>query len=411
MADLSELAEMIAEDPELVPEIVAIDARLAMKISRTVLATLLERANAVIPSKEVVPGTAYARLDASLGDAGTINSVTVTASDGVQTLTVVTDDVAVSVQGTALVPAKRLIDVLKLAPTNMVSIVIVGSAALVRSGRAQWTIQLPTLPPTDIEIPVTERVEVPRAAFAASLAVVGRALPSFNARPALHQVHAENGRLTAADGSRVHRVAVDMPKDLMFTIPARGLDQVLRMLHGSKSEHFEVGVHAEGVVFAVDADVLSMRRLAVAFPKVDDLLFKPAIENDAKCTVEPKALLDVIKRVRLASDAEFAAIVLTVVPEKKVNGEPRWSLQVSAKDRLGNASSERIECQWSGPVAGQSVTVNHRFLTDLLAKTDPELTTLRLGADTKTVKKPLYCEDSTTGFVGVVQQMRSDWAL
>lgn len=410
MADLSELAEMIAEDPELVPEIVAVDARLALKISRTVLTPLLERANAVIPTKEVVPGTAYARIDASLGDESTVNSVTVSASDGVQTLTVVSDEVTVSVPGTALLPAKRVIDVLKLAPTNVITLVIVGSAAVVRSGRAQWTIQLPSPPPTDIEMPETARVEVPRVPFLSTLTAVGRALPTFNARPALHQVQVEKGRVTAADGSRVHRATVQgLPADLTFTIPARGLDQVLRMLRASKSETFEVGVHDDGVVFAVDADVLSMRRLVVPFPKVDDLLFKPAIENDAKCTVEPKALIEVIKRVRLASDAEYASIIVAIVPEKKVNGEARWSLHVRAKDRLGNASSEKIDCQWAGPVAGQSACVNHKFLTDLLSSLDSEFVTLRLGVDTKTSKKPIYCEDASTGFIGVVQQMRSDW--
>lgn len=409
MADLSELAEMIAADPELVPEIVAVDARLAIKIGQARIGAMLDRANSVIPTKEVVPGTAYARLDASLGDDNTLPSVTVTASDGVQTIRIVTDKVTVSVPGTVLLPARRIIDVLKMAPEDTVSMVAVGSAMIIRSGRAQWTIQLPTGAPTDIKIPETTRIEVPREAFVNSMTAVARALPTFSARPALHQVHIAKGMATAADGSRVHRETVNMPADLTLTIPARGLDSVLRMLRLSRAETFEVGVHEDGVVFIVDSDVLAVRRLAVPFPPVDDLLLKPAIENDAKCTVQSRELLEVVKRVRLAADAEFAAIVLAVVPEKKVAGEQVFSLEVRAKDRLGNASSERIGAQWSGSVSAQSVSVNHRYLTDLLVSIDSEFVTLRLGADSKTAKKPIYVEDASTGFAGVVQQMRSDW--
>ncbi len=410
MSSLNDLAEMIADDPELVPEIVAVDARVAMKISTARLGSMLDRANAVIPAKEVVPGTAYARLDAVLGDDNTANSVTITASDGVQTLQIVTDMVSVSVPGVALLPAKRIIDVLRLAPEDIISMVIVGTAAVIRSGRAQWTIQLPTTSPSDTVIPDASRVTVPREAFLNTLIAVGRALPTFNARPALHQVNVANGLVTAADGSRVHREALPVEfAGLTFAIPARGLDQVLRMLRTSRSADFEIGVHDTGVVFGIDADVLSVQRLAVPFPDVEKLLLTPAIENTSKLTVEPKALIDVVKRVRLAADAEYASIILTVVPEKKVNGEAVYSLAVSAKDRLGNSSAERIGVQWTGPVSGHTVCVNHKFLTELLVSIDSEFVTLRLGADSKTVKKPVYVEDKALGFVGMLVQMRSDW--
>lgn len=409
MADLSELAEMVADDPELVPEIVAVDARIAMKVSRVVLGSILDRANAVIPAKEIVPGTAYARLDAHLGDENSLGFIQVTASDGVQTIAIKTDQVTVSVGGTALLPAKRLIEVLRLAPVEEISFVIVGNAVVLRAGRAQWTIQLPTATPTDIVMPTPTLTTVPREAFLNQMIAVARALPTFAARPALHQVQVEKGHATAADGSRVHRGDVLVPADLIFAIPARGLDQVIRMLKASKADTFEVGVHDQGVVFVVEEDVLNLQRMSVPFPKVDELLFRPAIENEARLTVEPKALIEVVRRVRLAADAEHAAIVLAVVPEQKVNGQSTWSLQVRAKDRLGNSASEKIGVQWTGPVAGQNVTVNHRFLTDLLGSIDPGSATLRLGTDTKTTKKPVYVEDSESGFTAVVQQMRSDW--
>jgi len=206
MPDLSELVEMEHEDSEFVPEILPVDARLSIKASVSKLLALFSRAAAVLPQREVIPGTAHALLEAVQTTNTQAAHLRITASDGDQTVSVVVDDISVLMAGAVLVPAKRISDILKLAPSATAKIEVIGTAAIIRSGRAQWTVQIPVGDSlsTLLDVSGIELQTVAIGPFVNALSIARKAA-STSARLALSQVQVRNQTVTGCDGGRLHR--------------------------------------------------------------------------------------------------------------------------------------------------------------------------------------------------------------
>lgn len=411
MSDLLNLAEMEHIDPEYIPEILPVDARLSMRGPVATFIELFDRAVSVSPAKEVIPGTGFALLETFVSTDSEVAHARITATDGEQTVSVVADGINVLMAGSVLIPGRRMLDILKLAPSTMVRIEVLGNTATIRSERAQWTVQTPvgdSLPP----LPTGEGIDmhsVPRKSLLTALVVARRAVAATSARPALMQASIELGHITACDGGRVHRQTIDnFPQGLSLSIPLKVMDELVKSLKASESEFVQVGSNNFHLVFKIDSDSIIAQRLLIRFPDVENLLLGPAMSNQHSLTIDPKELAEVIKRVRVNSDPDFAAIYLALIPGKKDSGGlATHTLAVRARDRVGNTSQEVLECQWVGPNKARELCVNHRNLSDFLASYSGELAIFKIGDDTKSVRSPLFLEDKTLGFTGVVQQMRA----
>lgn len=413
MTDISMLAEMEHEDPEFVPEILPVDARLSIKASVSVLQTLFARAAAVAPTKEIVLGTTHSLLEAVQTSAHEAAHLRITASDGSQTVSVVMDAVTVLMSGKVLVPAKRIHDILKLAPSETAKIEVIGTAAVIRSGRAQWTVQTPVGDSlsTLLDVSGIPMQTVAVGPFVNALSVARSAASAQSAWLGLNQLQIRNGTVTGCDGGRLHRAALrGLDTSTEVTIPIYAVDELLKALGATSSSHFEMGYDDQHLVFQIDQDSIVAQRLLAEFPPIENLLLGPAFSNTNSLTVNRTELIEVIRRVRINADPDTSAVHLLLVPGKKDSeGQISWSLAVRAKDRSGNASQEVIECQWVGPGKPRALIVNHHYLSDFLSAYEADEVVIKVGENSKTQPSPLYVEDQILGFSGIVQQMHAAW--
>lgn len=404
MTSLNDLVEMESDDPEIIAEILPADARLSFTAQGTHLQRIFARAASVSPQKEVIPGTAHALLEVVQGTMSQAAHLRITASDGDQTVSVALAGVNVHMEGAALVPAKRVYDILKLIPVSHVKLEVVGQSLTIRSGRALWTVQVPVGESLNQRLDVSgiEMHPVSSTELADALSIARTAAASSNARVSLMQVQIRDGRITGCDGGRLHRARVDgLTYDIAVTIPIKSVDEIVRALRAAGDEIVALGYDDSRVVLEVGEDVIVAQRLLLPFPDIEALILGPVFDNTRQLTVPRNDLLDAIKRVRVNSDPDSAAISLNIMPGKNGDGLS-WVLVIQARDRAGNASKEAMVCEWTG-ISGATVSFNHHYLTDMLGIVNDQEVTLKLGADSKTIKAPILIESEE--FVGVIQQM------
>lgn len=417
MTDYLELAEMEHDDPEYIPEILPVDARISLRGGRSKFIELFERAAAVtpIPSKEIIAGTGYALLEAFVGAPGELSYARITASNGSMTISVLVDGLTVAMAGRVLLPGKRILDILKLAPTETIRFEVLGNAATIRSGRAQWTVATPlgdSLPTAAALDDITLK-PVDREGFLNALEVTRRSVATTAARVALMQAQVFKGSIWSCNGALVQKQAVPfLSNDWDVTIPARVIEELIKALKSYDQDYFEMGYDEHHLVFQFGADTLIAQRLLIRFPEVQKLFLAPSMGNSNSLSVKTENLVDAIRRVRVNADPDYAALYLVTVPGKAdAAGDLSWSLAVRARDSTGNASQELMDCQWVGSTKGRELCFNHKHLSDLLDSVDDEHVIIKVGEDTKTVRTPVFVEDIDQGFSAVLQQMRTGIAF
>jgi len=411
MTDLSELVEMETNDLEMIPEIVPLDARLSVKGSVEKMVELFERAANITPVKEILSGTSHALLETFEESSKGSAYARVYSTDGEISLATVVDHFIVSKEGKALVPPRKILSILKLAPASTIAIIVVGNTITLRSGRAVWTVatiagdELASVP----DLREISLQSVPRLPLLSALIVTKKAVSTNTARPALVQAKIHNGEITSCDGSRIHRQRVDgLPKTISTTILSTTMDELIKGLSKSDAETVGIGVSNNFLTFSYGSDYLISSRMQTAFPSVEALILAPAMDNEDTLVVDRDELAAVVKRVRVNADPEHTAVFLKVVPGKKLDsGETSWSLAVRAFDSHGNSSQEVMEAQWSGEGKAREICLNHRHLNDLLVSCPEATVPLKLGTDTKTKRSPVFVEfPELNGFTAVLQQIR-----
>lgn len=407
--DLLELSESQNADPEYVPTILPVDARLAVRGPVATFLDLFSRVASVIPTKEVISGTSHALLEVIAAAPNSLPYVRVSATDGSVAVSMVSDGIEPMMVGAALVPGKKIFEILKLAPTDTIRIEVLGTTVTLRSGRAQWEVQTvpgEALPPV-ADVSGVSTHTIPVEGFLEALTVARKAASTSPARASLQQVCVRSGSLTGMDGGRLHRMTVDgLPTEVDLTLPLRVVDEVTRLLKATSSPVLEFGGNSSHLVFRIDQDEIIAQRALVPFPDVESQVLAPALLNTYVLTVNRERLLDAIRRVRINSDPDYPAIFLTLVPGKTTDAGTAFTMTVSARDRSGNSSTEAMDVLWTGPAAGRVLCVVHSYLTDLLTTMDGEHAVLRVGEDTKTTRQPLFVENKVTGFTGWVSQVR-----
>lgn len=412
MTDIYDLANMESEDAELVPEILSVDARLGIRGNVKGLIALFERAASVTPTKEIITGTSHALLEAFASAPGELAYVRITATDGDQTVSVVSDSITVLMAGAALLPPKRVLDILKLAPGEDARIEVLSDQAHIRSGRAQWSVKTPvgdSLPPV-ADVDSIKLYTVAREPFLAALKVVRHAVADKGGRPALEQAEIRDQTVIGMDGGKLLKVDLQVHKDVQLSIPVKVLDELIRALSRSASENIEIGGDNFHLVFKIDTDSLIAQKLLVGFPSTQSLLLGPAFGNNWTLEVHTIDLMSAIRRVRVNSDPDYQGIFLTLTPGKKTEtGHQDWTMAVRSRDRIGNTAQELLTVEFDGPAKPRELCLNHKQLMDvLLCLSSDEPVSFKVGDDTKSTRQPLYFENQG-GITGLVVQMRPDW--
>lgn len=390
----SELETDLGEEDGAVESDPSSDEGMQLHTKKFALQHLLDKAASVVPSKDIMPVLKNFQVEAKAG------SVRVTATDLELSVIATSEMVTVQKPGSAVFPAKRLMEIVKEAEDGDLVITVEGQKAKVEVGRTHWTLQL--MDGDDYpELPNIEDIEfhpIDRAKFVGWIRSVRYAAATETVRPSLMVIDISDGQMRASDGVRFQQVTVGKEIPIDISIPINAVDDLVKILSTTEAPKIELGEDEESLFFKVGGDTFIAQKLNAVFPDVDEQLLKPALANDQVLNVDRNDLVKAIKRVRITADPETNAVILALTKDK---------MTVKSKDKYGSTCEEELDVKWDGK--DREVAFNHTHLLQMLNMTDLSSCEFRLGEDTKTRPSPLLLRDDDAGQVGMLNQIRTDW--
>ncbi len=387
------LASLLDTDTPVFEEMPVV-AGLRFQIQKFVLHLLLERANTVVSTRsEVMPVLRNFQIQATDG------RLRVVATDMELAMIATTELVTVPEPGTAVFPARKLLDIVREAQDGEIDIHVDNRVAHITAGRTTWRLHLeggedyPNLPDH------TESVLAPvdRQALLRALNTVRYAACKDVNRASLMMIDIRDGKLTASDGPRFQQATLPgFP--LAIQLPIGAVADLIKLLQKFDAPEISIGETTHRIIVRLGGDTFSINKLMAAFPDQEAVFLRPALANRHPLSVDRAELLQTIKRVRINADTSTSAIALRLAP---------GNLTVASRDMHGNEASETIEADWAGPE--RTVVVNHAYLADLIGAHPGITLRFRLGDDNRTRKSPVLLADEEAGTIGVIQQMLADW--
>ncbi len=246
--------------------------------------------------------------------------------------------------GTVVLPARLLLDVVRSLPQPRVSLELRPAEQDVEllSGNATFhirTLHAEDFPPFPEPDPASA-ISLPLKAFVDTAMKVSGSASRDETRPVL------TGILVSASGSEVRMVATDsyrlsvkettletpLSAGFEVNVPARALQELARLAAHAEDESLTISVRQNQVVFVLGGVVLSSRLIDGQFPNYRQLL-PDAFEHELR--ISGPELRDVVRRVSLLAQKNaplrlsFAPGELTVSAQTPDIGESRESLPVS----------------------------------------------------------------------------------
>jgi DNA polymerase III subunit beta len=281
----------------------------------------------------------------------TLSGVLVSARDGAVELQATDMEVGVRIridapaerEGSALLPGRLLLDVVRSLPGEELSVEARASEGdvLVASGPASF--QLRTLPPEDFPAlpePGGETVRLSASAFSETVGRVARAASRDETRPHLTGVLVSASerelRMVATDSYRlsVKETTLEEPLEgsIEANVPARALQEVTRIASSAGADAVGVTTRQNQVVFEIGPVVLSSRLVEGRFPNYRQLL-PESYEHELR--IDGGELLAVVRRVSLLAQKNaplrlrFSEGELEVSARTPDVGEARETLPVA----------------------------------------------------------------------------------
>lgn len=389
-----ELLSSILGDETGAPTGSTAGATLRFTVKRFVLQVLLDKANTVVPTRDVMAVLKNFLIEASA------NGLRVIATDMERSLIASIKMVTVEQPGSAVFPARKLLEMVRSAKDADVEIEVKNYVAAIRIGPTQWNLKLQTGEDYPVMPQFSETVffTVNRTEFSTALAAVRYAVSKDANRANLMMIDVRGGKMTGCDGSRIQQArTATFPFDLR--IPIGAVDDLLRLLKAIDLDTIDVGESTNHLIFRLGPDIFLVNKLVAQFPDMEAMLLRPAMENKHQLTLSRSELIDAVKRVRINADTTTSAIALILNPGR---------VTVAARDTIGNEATESITAGWSRPT--RTLVVNHGYLMELINNhTGRDELTFKLGDDSPTRRSPLLLTAADNDQIGVVQQMLIDW--
>jgi DNA polymerase III subunit beta len=211
-------------------------------------------------------------------------------------------------EGSVVLPARLLVDVVRSLPGDSVSIELRPAEQDVElvGGSATFhirTLRLEDFPPLP-EPNGDERLDVPGPALVETVLKVARAASRDETRPVLTGILVSAGeqelRMAATDSYRlaVKDTTLDSPLSRLFeaNVPARALQELTRIVQHGAADRISVSLRANQVVFEAAGVLLSSRLIDGQFPNVRQLL-PEAYEHELQ--LAGAEITDVVRRISL----------------------------------------------------------------------------------------------------------------
>jgi DNA polymerase III subunit beta len=303
--------------------------------------------------------------------------------------------------GTAVVPGRLLLDVVRSLPKDELTLEYRSSHQDVEvvSGPARF--HLRTLPPEDFpklpQRPTEGSLRMPADAFVDTIGRVARAASRDETRPHL------TGVLVTASGRELRMVATDsyrlsvkettldaeLDGSLEANVPARTLQELARITTWAGAEVVEIAALENQVVFTVDDVVLSSRLVEGRFPNYQQLL-PESYEHEMR--VRRDELLEVVRRVGLLA-------------QKNAPLKLRFSdgaLDISAQTPDVGEASESLPIPFSGEPL--EIGFNPEFFREGLESAESEELVLKLISPLR--PGLIQSGDDGAGFLYLVMPIR-----
>ena len=245
--------------------------------------------------------------------------------------------------GTVVLPARLLVDVVRSLPGDSVSLELRSTEQDVEIVAGAATFHIRTLRVEDFPpFPEPEgdgRVEVPAAAFVATVAKVARSASRDETRPVLTGIlvsaSGEELRMVATDSYRLSvketRLEAPLAGSFEANVPARALQELGRIVGQAPEAALSVAVRTNQVIFEAGGTVLSSRLIDGQFPNHRQLL-PDAFEHELQ--LAGTEITDVVRRISLLAQKNaplrlaFTDGELTVSARTPDVGEARETLPV-----------------------------------------------------------------------------------
>lgn len=302
--------------------------------------------------------------------------------------------------GSAVLPARLLLDVARSLPTDQLTMelraaeqdveLICGPTTFhLRTLRAE---DFPTLPMPDADT----RVSLPADAFVQTVSRVARSASRDETRPVL------TGILMSATGQELRMVATDsyrlsvketkleapLQKPIEANVPARALQELVRIAQQAPEDSLAVSVGQNQVIFELGDTILSSRLIDGQFPNYRQLL-PESVEHELR--VASAELTDVVRRISLLAQKN-APLRLSF---------SEGTLTVSAQTPDVGEASEAIPVPFHGEPF--EIGFNPEFLRDGLESIESDELVLKLISPLR----PGLIESPDTGdFVYLIMPIR-----
>jgi DNA polymerase-3 subunit beta len=247
-------------------------------------------------------------------------------------------------EGTIVLPARLMLDVVRSLPAESVSVelraaeqdveVVAGNATFhIRTLRSE---DFPPFPEPDPD----SSVELPAEAFVSTATKVAGSASRDETRPVLTGILVSASdrelRMVATDSYRlsVKETTLESPLSSAFevNVPARALQELARLVGGDAEQSLSVSVRSNQVLFTLGRVVLSSRLIDGQFPNYRQLL-PETFEHELR--IAAPELTDVVRRMSLLAQKNaplrlaFTQGELTVSAQTPDVGEARESLPVA----------------------------------------------------------------------------------
>jgi DNA polymerase-3 subunit beta len=302
--------------------------------------------------------------------------------------------------GSAVLPARLLLDVARSLPAEQLTMELRSAEQDVELICGPTTFHLRTLRAEDfptLPSPSSEtRVTLPAEAFVQTVSRVARSASRDETRPVLTGIlmsaAAQELRMVATDSYRlsVKETALEAPLQgtLEANVPARALQELVRIAQASAEESLAVSVGQNQVIFELGDVVLSSRLIDGQFPNYRQLL-PESVEHELR--LASHELADVVRRISL--------LALKNAPLRLSFSE--GALTVSAQTPDVGEASEAIPVPFHGEPF--EIGFNPEFLRDGLESIDTDELVLKLISPLR----PGLIESPDTGdFVYLIMPIR-----
>lgn len=310
------------------------------------------------------------------------------------------EDVSVVGQGSVALPSRKLFQVVREFPEDVVKFSSEENSVNISCGGA--LVKLKTLDPEQFpsfpKIPDGCLYPVVGKVLAEMIDKVIYAVAPEHVQPNLTGVHVERleetgkVRFVATDGHRLSLVdremEMEVPTDPSPIVPRRGMLELRRLLGTGDMVH--LGFFEAHMAAMIGASTMYVRLLDAMFPAYRDVIPK---FGSSRARLRRESLLAAVKRASLLSTQAYASSVLL---EFRKNG-----VTVSCANPELGEFREGIEADYSGqPI---EILFNPRYLVDALSVVSAESALIEFTDSSSPV---VLRDPSDEDFVAVIMPMR-----